>query len=138
MLFAVFDVYLIDRFVPPIRVLESPWNKVGYALIAIGVAIILWCALQFLKHKTTIHPGHTPTSLITTGIYRFSRNPIYLAMAIIIAGFVITTANLVALPIPLIFIGIITVLFIEPEETILRSQFAGEYEAYTQATRRWI
>lgn len=138
MLLAIIDVYLIDRFIPPLTVFESPWNNVGYALIAIGIAIALWCALQFFKHKTTIHPGHTPTSLITTGIYGFSRNPIYFAMAIIIVGCCIQTGNIVTFPIVLIFVGIITVLFIEPEEAILRSQFASDYDAYTQSTRRWI
>ena len=138
MLLAILDVYLIDWFIPSMTVLESPWNNAGFVFIVLGITIVLWCALQFLKHKTTIHPGHTPTNLITTGIYGFSRNPIYFAMAVIIAGCCIQTGNLVTFPIVLIFVGIITELFITPEERILKDEFGEDYTTYCLSTSRWV
>jgi len=138
LLFSLVAIYAIDRFLPAIALYQRPWTRLGYAIMAFGFLVILYCAVQFRKNKTTIFPGHTPSTLLTTGIYRLSRNPIYLAMAIILLGASISTANLVTYPIPLIFVGIITELFIKPEEHILREQFGEDYTRYQHQTRRWI
>ena len=138
LLFSLVAIYAIDRFLPAITLYARPWTWLGYAIMVVGFLTILSCAAQFWKNKTTIHPGHTPSTLLTTGIYRLSRNPIYLAMAIILLGAVISTANLVTLPIPLIFVSIITELFIKPEERILREQFGEGYTRYQHQTRRWV
>jgi protein-S-isoprenylcysteine O-methyltransferase Ste14 len=138
LLFSLIAIYAIDRFLPAITPYERPWTQLGYAIMAFGFLVVLYCATQFRKNKTTIHPGHTPSILLTTGIYRLSRNPIYLAMAIILLGATLSTANLVTLPIPLIFVGIITELFIKPEERILAQEFGEPYAQYQHQTRRWI
>jgi len=138
LLVSLIAIYAIDRFLPAITLYARPWTRFGYAVMVFGFLIVLYCATQFRKNKTTIHPGHTPSTLMTTGIYRLSRNPIYLAMAIILLGAALTTANLVTFLIPFIFIGIITELFIKPEERILAQEFGEPYAQYQHQTRRWI
>ncbi|MGV6813606.1 MAG: methyltransferase family protein [Phycisphaerales bacterium] len=138
MILSIAAVIALDAFIPPITIITPPYSRIGFVLIALGLSIVATCFFQFRKHHTTIHPGHTPTTLLTTGIYRYSRNPIYLAMAIIILGSCTATGNLVTFPIILIFVGIITSLFITHEEHTLTNEFGHAYTTYRQSTRRWI
>ena len=138
LLLSLIAVVLIARFVPALIPVNIFWITAGYIIIVIGLGIVFICAIEFRRRKTAIHPGHTPTTLICDGPYQFSRNPIYLAMAVIIVGASLASGNLVSLPIALIFIGIISELFIKPEEAILRSEFGQGYEDYCQSTHRWL
>jgi len=137
-LLSLFAIFLVAWFVPTIVEINTAWHYAGYIIIGAAVGIIIVCSNEFRKHKTTIHPSHTPSVLVQSGPYSFSRNPIYLAMAILLTGCSIVLGNLVALPIVLVFIGIITVLFIEPEEEILNAEFGDEYNRYCKSTHRWI
>ena len=129
---------VIGRYVPDARVIGVPWTYSGLGLVLIGVGIVLYCALEFRVHKTTIHPGHTPTALMTGGIYKRSRNPIYLAMALVLVGYGVFVGNAVALVVPIVFLVILTRLFIVREEAVLRREFGEEYERYCEQTRRWV
>ncbi|MDF1809211.1 MAG: isoprenylcysteine carboxylmethyltransferase family protein [Phycisphaerales bacterium] len=137
-LLSLIAIFLVARFVPSIVDVNIAWHYAGYIIIGAAIGIIIVCSLEFKKHQTTIHPSHTPTALIQSGPYSFSRNPIYLAMAIILIGCTIVLGNLVALPIVLVFVGVITLLFIEPEEKTLKAEFGVQYEHYCNSTHRWI
>lgn len=126
------------RFTPTAVPLPEFHLIVGKVLIWSGIAIALSAMLSFRLHRTTILPFRNPDALIQTGIFRWSRNPIYLGEAFIVAGACTKFGQ--ALPwfvLPLFVIGV-NRLVIRWEETALRAKFGDEYTAYCATTRRWL
>ncbi len=113
-------------------------QAIGAALSIAGIGMILWSGMWFMRKKTTIEPHETPTSLIIEGPYRVSRNPIYLGMVAILAGLVLWYGALSGVILPGIFVSVLSLRFIQPEEDGLREAFGAEAEAYMAATRRWL
>jgi len=111
-------------------------NSFFGAAIALGTVAIA----SFLTKRTTISP-HTPqktSTLVTTGLYSFSRNPMYLAMLLALIGFAIARGHPLGL-LPVIgFIIVIETLQIRPEEAVLEEKFGEHYRAYKARVRRWI
>jgi len=122
----------------PGRLDVALFDVIGWGLIAVGLVLIGWSALWFWRRKTSIEPHHTPKTLIVEGPYQLSRNPIYLGMAVILAGAVIGRGQVVCLILIVLFVMIINRRFIAPEEATLRATFGTEAETYLQETRRWI
>ena len=111
---------------------------IGWALIGLGLCLIAWSGFWFWRRKTTIEPHHNPQNLIVEGPYRISRNPIYLAMLVILLGAVIGRGQPVCLILVPLFFATLTHRFVIPEEEMLRAAFGGEAEAYIAKTRRWL
>jgi protein-S-isoprenylcysteine O-methyltransferase Ste14 len=115
------------------------WALVAiYALL--GAAFDFAGLLAFRQSKTTIHPMHPENSstLVTHGIYRITRNPMYCGMA----SFLLAWAAYLQSPLSvlgvLVFIGYITRFQIKPEERVLHKLFGGEFAAYCVRVRRWL
>jgi protein-S-isoprenylcysteine O-methyltransferase Ste14 len=113
-------------------------KALGILLVVSGLGIILWCKTRFDRAGTNIEPWKTTTSLVTGGIYRFSRNPIYTAFLAISLGAgclldtgwgLVTTGLLMA---------ILRFQVISLEERYLESKFGQEYAAYKSRVRRWL
>jgi len=106
------------------------------AAIALGVVAVS----SFLMKGTTISP-HTPdrtSSLVTTGLYSFSRNPMYLALLLALIGFAVAQGHPLGL-LPVVgFVIVMEALQIRPEEAILEEKFGDDYRAYKARVRRWI
>jgi len=109
-------------------------------LLIVSLFIGLSAIYSFRKHKTTVNPT-TPeatSTIVNTGIYAFSRNPMYLAMVIFLIGVSFLCGNFLAfLPIPL-FIWFITTFQIKPEEEALTINFKDDYKQYGKKVRRWV
>ena len=110
----------------------------GAALIAAGVALLVAASLQFRRHATTIIPHHDPAAIITGGVYALSRNPIYLADAMILAGLVLVWDAALAAPLVPAFMALITRRYIRGEEVAIATLFGPEYQAYRARVRRWL
>ena len=105
----------------------------GFALLVFAASFI-----QFRLHRTTIEPGKESSALIMRGPYRWSRNPIYLAMALLLLAAAIRLACASAF-LPVVgFVWVISVQFIAMEERMLLDRFGGDYEAYRDRVRRWL
>lgn len=113
-------------------------DVLGWGLIGLGLVVIAWSGIWFWRKKTPIEPHHTPKALIVEGPYRLSRNPIYLGMAVILAGSIIGRGQPLCLILLPFFIGTLTRRFILPEEAMMREAFGEAAEAYLNKTRRWI
>ncbi|WP_208354422.1 methyltransferase family protein [Pseudaestuariivita rosea] len=111
---------------------------VSAVLLGGGVIIFFMAVIQFRRHQTTIIPHEEATNLITQGIYKWSRNPIYLADAMILAGLILRWDAVLSLPLIPIFVWIIERRFVIPEENGLRRKFRFEFARYEKATRRWL
>jgi len=112
----------------------------GIGIILLGLTIDLGSLVGFLISKTTINPmkPENTQTLVTTGMHRFSRNPMYLGLLLTLTGwsFYIGTVSAILL-IPL-FVLVLTKMQIEPEEMILEELFGQPYIKYKVKVRRWI
>lgn len=110
----------------------------GGLLVGGGIVLMLLAVTEMRRKRTTVIPHMEASHLVTTGIFKRSRNPIYLGDAMILAGLALRWEAPVALVLVPLFIGTITQRFIIPEENSLRRRFRAEFARYCQNTRRWV
>ncbi len=129
-------LWLQARFVPVVAPLPATLH-LGTLFILAGLTVIGLAAWQFRSHATTILPRESPTAMIDTGLYAYSRNPIYVADALILAGVALRwdLAGLVLVP---VFVWVITQRFIAGEEAGLRARFGPAFDAYAARVKRWV
>ncbi|WP_231565723.1 methyltransferase family protein [Paracoccus sanguinis] len=113
-------------------------TPIGWGLVALGAALMIAAAWTMTRRGATLHPGRPPTALVTHGVYARSRNPIYLADAIILAGLCLIWQPLAALVLVPAFAAVITRRFIRREEAWLAARDPDAYAAWAARTRRWL
>lgn len=111
---------------------------IGISVLLCGLGLILISARLFSRAKTPIIPFEKSTRLLTGGVYRYTRNPIYLGMVIILIGAAIALGSLSSLLIVPIFWLIIRHAYILHEESFLLQIFGDEYTEYRRRVRRWL
>lgn len=140
MLFVGLMMWLSSRAFPG---LTSGWRYTTVAAIVtvlLGIAISLAGMVPFVRARTTMdpkHPGQAST-LISSGIYQFSRNPMYLGVLLVLAGWAIYLGNLLSVFWILVFIIYITRFQIIPEERLLQEKFGAAFTQYKSKVRRWV
>ncbi len=107
-------------------------------LIGGGIILAIMAVIEFRRHKTTVIPHETPSSMVQTGIYKRSRNPIYLGDVLILAGLILRFDAVLSLVLIPIFVWLLERRFIIPEEDRLRRTFRADFARYERKTRRWI
>ncbi|SIO27530.1 Protein-S-isoprenylcysteine O-methyltransferase Ste14 [Rhodovulum sp. ES.010] len=122
----------------PLTLLGRVGDAVGIGLVAAGLAVSGWAAVHFLLERTSLIPRETPDKLVTTGLYRFSRNPIYLADTAILTGLVLIWDAVPSLVLVPVFMKLIERRFVRKEEAAIRARFGSEFDAYCARVRRWI
>lgn len=117
----------------------APWVvTVGTWLIACGLGIMAVAAITMWRAKTTVLPHLEAQQLVDFGVFARSRNPIYLADAVVLAGVILRAGSPVLLILVPIFMAVIRRRFIEPEEARLERKFGQRFQAYCGRTRRWM
>lgn len=106
---------------------------VGFSIAALGI-------VGFIRAKTTINPlePKETTSLVSSGIYMYTRNPMYLGLFLGLVGWGVYLSSIYALALPFLFILTINRLQIIPEERALESKFRSKYIEYKSRVRRWV
>lgn len=110
----------------------------GWASIVVGVLLMLWAAREMYRHRTTINPYGTPSSLLQSGPFRFSRNPIYLADTFVYCGVALLLSSLwpwLLLPLLILCMQRMVIVY---EEHLLTRLFGDQYRAYRRRVRRWL
>lgn len=123
---------------PIARVIEWPFTLLGVLVIAFGVILAAVAARLFSRAGTPVIPFERSTALVTSGTYRYTRNPMYLGMTLVLTGAWLLFGTLTPLIAILAFVWIIQRNFVRGEERFLETLFAEEYRAYKQQVRRWI
>jgi protein-S-isoprenylcysteine O-methyltransferase Ste14 len=113
-------------------------DVLGSLLVIAGLVLMGLAILQMMLARTTVIPRRDPGRMVTGGVFRLSRNPIYLADVLILIGLYIAWDALYALPVIAGFIYVIQNRFILDEENRLSALFGEEYETYKAQTRRWL
>ncbi len=118
--------------------LPSPWTALGLLPAIIGVGLAVWAARLFVRTGTPLEPWASPTTLVASGPYRFSRNPMYLGLALCLTGLALWLGTATPLLIIPLFVAVITLGFIRREERRLEERFGESYRRYRAGVRRWI
>lgn len=128
----------LDGYVPVIRLWGAPYSWVGYVLIVGGLGIANWHARLFRKLGTNINTFGEPGSITQEGLFRVSRNPMYLGFVVALAG--VATALGSASPLLAVagFAWLTHCWYIPFEERALLQKFGQAYTDYQRAVRRWL
>lgn len=118
--------------------LPLPWALVGVVPAVLGIWIMVAGSRAFAAAGTAIVPGQPATRLVTTGPFRFSRNPMYLGMVLLLVGGAVVLNAPLALLAPLAMYAILRFGFIRAEEAQMQAQFGAEYADYRSRVRRWL
>ena len=115
-------------------------SALALPLAALGVSLDVIALLHFLRRRTTISPWkpESASALVTGGIYRLTRNPMYLGLATLLLAWAMYLGNLAALAGVPVFILYMNTFQIAPEERALEARFGAEYIAYRSRVRRWL
>jgi protein-S-isoprenylcysteine O-methyltransferase Ste14 len=113
---------------------------IALTIVLIGIAFILAGGISFRRAKTTVNPlkPETTSSLVSSGIYRVTRNPMYVGMFFALIGWVVFLASIWTLLGPMAFILYMNRFQIGPEEKVLATLFGAEFAAYKEKVRRWL
>ena len=125
----------------PEFILHWPAHRlVALLLLSIAVIIGISAIISFKKHKTTVNPTKPETSstVVSSGVYAISRNPMYLAMLISLISLAYYLQHVASLPVILIFVAYMTRFQIIPEEKMLTKIFGQQYIDYQVKVRRWF
>jgi protein-S-isoprenylcysteine O-methyltransferase Ste14 len=133
-------MWLIARAFPSLDFQLPARRTLALAIALIGLAIAVFAVFQFRRAGTTPNPmkPHESTTLVVTGMYRFSRNPMYLGDVVILAAWALWLANAAAFVLLPVFVAYINRFQIAPEERALESRYGAAYAGYRQAVRRWL
>lgn len=136
--FGLVAVFALNEFLPGPRFTSALFQGVGGVVIVAGLALLVTAGGLFRRAGTDLIPFREVRVLVTDGVYRFTRNPMYLGMALVLLGCALTVGAAYALLVPVLFAVIIELRFIRPEEAMLRDLFPVEFPVYCARVRRWI
>jgi protein-S-isoprenylcysteine O-methyltransferase Ste14 len=120
------------------RLFDGVWIYLGLVPMLVGVAMAARGSVQFKQADTNIIPLTKSDALVTEGVFRYSRNPMYLGMVGFTAGLALVVNTPWAWLVVAVFFLIIRILFIRREERLMAATFGEPYAAYKRQVRRWL
>jgi protein-S-isoprenylcysteine O-methyltransferase Ste14 len=138
LLISIVLMVALHFLIPLVQVIPVPWNILGIVPIVAGVALNLIADSAFRKVRTTVKPFEESSSLVTNGVFRLSRNPMYLGFVLILLGIAIVLGSLTAFAIIPVLAILMDRVFIQVEEGMLEVKFGQTWLEYKAKERRWI
>jgi len=130
--------YVLGRFVLGSLMAPFVLRNIGFALTFIGFLCGVGAFIEFRKARTTLDPHGSVKQLVTSGIYRFTRNPIYLGFLLMVIGFPLNLGFYTGIVVAPFFVVTMDRLVIEKEEAYLEKKFKDIYTNYKSRVRRWL
>lgn len=133
-------MWLLNHFLPIAYIVTAPWHQFGFLVILIALFTDGFSLMQFFRAHTSINPLHPEKAnrLVITGMYRLTRNPMYLGLLLVLVGWAIVLGSVSSFIVLPLFVVILTVQQIIPEEKVLEQKFGQQYRDYKQSVRRWL
>tara|TARA_A100001011_G_C13967849_1_gene697999 strand:- start:216 stop:617 length:402 start_codon:yes stop_codon:yes gene_type:complete len=133
-------MWLISRYFPYANFTLNGINLLALVFLIIAVILLIFSVNKFIEIKTTISPlkPNKTSSLVNSGIYSYTRNPMYLGLLLILFSTAFLLKNFISFLIIPLFIFFITKNQILPEEEALENLFGEEYKNYKEEVRRWV
>ena len=134
------SMWFVAIQLPSLAFTLSGRHGLAATISGVGIFFLLAGVYEFQKAKTTVSPT-TPaaaTAIVASGVYRISRNPMYVGFLLALTGW----ATLLAHPLPLLLLAVFVAYMnrfqISPEERVLSAKFGDEYDTYKRDVRRWL
>jgi protein-S-isoprenylcysteine O-methyltransferase Ste14 len=137
----VFALYVPWRFFGFNRVpsILNPIDVLGLLSVGVGIGLLAACIIEFARRgRGTLSPADPPRRLVTRGLYRYVRNPMYLSVSMIVLGEVLVTGSRALAASWVIWFVFVNLFVIGYEEPNLRNRFGASYDDYTRQVGRWI
>jgi protein-S-isoprenylcysteine O-methyltransferase Ste14 len=134
----IIAAFLLAWLIPLPFAVPSIVKYIGFALVVIGFLFGLGAVIAFRRARTTLDPYHPVSSIVTSGVYGFSRNPIYLGFLLMVIGIPLNFGTYWGMILAPIFVLFCNKLVIEHEEAYLEKKFGERYTSYKSRVRRWI
>lgn len=138
LLIAIVSMVVLHFLAPLASLIPFPWNMLGLIPFVIGVGINMLADNAFKRVNTTVKPYETSTTLITDGVFRVTRNPMYVGFVLILFGIAIFIGSLSPYLIVLLFPIVMEKMFITVEEQMLEETFGKNWLDYKQKVKRWL
>jgi len=138
LLIAMLAMVAVHFIFPMVMIIPSPWNLLGIIPLVSGIAANLIADRAFHDANTTVKPFEESTGLVTDGIFKITRNPMYLGFVLILIGITVLLRSLSPYIIIIVFVILIQIMFITVEERMLAEKFGAAWQQYKRSTRRWL
>jgi len=135
---ALLLMLLLANLLPLVHLVYVPLRICGGVIILAGLILTATGAWTFKRADTPVRPFEQATTLVTAGVYRYTRNPMYLGLLIMLIGAWIALGKLSPLLIIPVFFFVIREGFVLPEEEFLEKIFGDQYRNYRSRVRRWV
>lgn len=132
--------WLLSVYVPSLA-FATPWRAaVAVAFVGVGIVISLVGVVAFRQANTTVNPTKpgTTSAMVTSGVYRLSRNPMYVGFFFVLIGWALFLSHALAFAILPVFVMYMNRFQILPEERALSAKFGREFTDYRHSVRRWV
>ena len=130
--------YFLGRFVPLPLPVPGILRSIGLVLTFVGFLLGIGAFMEFRKARTTLDPHGSSKQVVTSGIYRFTRNPIYLGFLLMVIGLPLNSGLYWGIVMAPLYVFIMNRLIIQHEEAYLKKKFGKAYTGYTSRVRRWL
>lgn len=133
-------MWVVAQIVPSLAWPSNVRLAGAIALGATGLAVAVAGVREFRRAKTTVNPMKPAeaSSVVRSGIYRYTRNPMYLGLLLLLAGWAVWLANVGAFVLLPVFVAYMSRFQIRPEERALAANFGPDFDAYRREVRRWL
>jgi protein-S-isoprenylcysteine O-methyltransferase Ste14 len=138
LLLSIGTAILFNAIAPIARIIQFPYTLAGLPLILIGILLFRKTVALITSQRTALDPKGTPSTLITTGPFAATRNPIYLGFLSIALGVAIALGSVSALVAPIAFFAVVNAVTIPFEEHMLKHTQGMAYDSYRHRVRRWL
>lgn len=139
-LVAALLIWIISRYFPMPLLVIPAISIIAGVIAACGIVVVLLGVVAFRQSQTTLDPLHPgdASSLVTRGVYQYTRNPMYLGFALVLLAWALYLSAWLGLLIVGMYVAYMNRFQIKPEEKALESRFGQEFLQYKKAVRRWL
>ncbi len=133
-------MYGVSKLMPSLQFSFNGSTWLAVVLAVLGVCFGIMAIAQFREAQTTPNPQalEKVSSLVTSGIYQYSRNPMYFGLVLLLLGWALYLSNFLPFILVAVFMLYMTRFQIQPEERMMARKFGKDYQAYLKRVRRWI
>jgi len=138
LLVSLLAMVVLHMLVPIFTVNTYAWKMLGLIPLGVGIYLNIDADRSFKQAKTTVKPFQESSVLVTSGVFRITRNPMYLGFMLVLLGIAFLLGTLSPWLVILAFYVLMERVYILVEEQMLAEKFGSQWEGYQKRTRRWF